>query len=821
MVDLQIAKARGLTAERLQAIFTPNCKPDPALKIEQADIDRVWGTSGLVNRIRSRVQEGQTRNLTSWRYWYALDLAFDTSFRQINPTLLNSLLKEGDNTDGDKGDLMKKIGAFGLSDEVFVRDEKDKTGKSTGKKIVNAPAFFNLLFPLVKSYITRFQAKIVNDMDLFPLLKFEPAYTTTDNKFKCEVLTNRVQVIATQYSFFEVLQQTVLKMLHYGTALLFIKEEWHSESQVKTRKATDADVSAGVRNSTTGETAKVGDDIEAEVVEKEGLRYHLPHPSRTYRDLSHGQYTYNTDIGCMFGGYWEIARYRELIGKGYWNTGAIKMGVKNIVEDYWPFFQSVYSACTMKYPVGEAAGAAAAGVGVTSTDSERQLSNQFYGTDQYDQGVFVTNHFEKLIPSENGLGNYTDPIWMRFVLAGDGCTVLYAAPLPSCPILYAGYDPDESREKNGSLGGDTLPFQDHLGMMLSQIILSCKQNLANLTMANTDLLEDGEIDKLSNYGEKIYRSINVIGKSFKKLAKSIGMRKYENDDVFQSWSLPKANVAEMINVLKTILDVCDRLVQMSSIDLAQQASHEQTETEVNALQASSSTRVTFIAKSFHILADAQKRQIYNYLMSYGDEDFYTHIPNFPMLTDDQLKKLGFTAVENEVVFPTDRYRRVKVAKTSMVLPLYEFASTRSDVNRRSDPKTAVAMSQILMPLVQNPLTAQALGARQILDYATRIAHLAGVDRDFVLRPVTGTPEDQKKQAEEQLQALLAIVDKKIIADFEPLFKEVKQIQTEVAALYRVANIAPPPQNQPGGAPPPTEQPGPPNAAPPPGGAPGQ
>ena len=790
----------------MAAIFAPNCKPDLALRITKEDINRVWGTTGLVNRMRSRVQEGQTRNLKSWRYWYALDLAFDTSFRQINPTLLNSLLKEGDQK-FDAGDkVFDKLKSYGLTDDVFVRDEVDKDGKSTGKRIVNAPAFFNLLFPLVKSYITRFQAKIVNDLDLFPLLKYEPAYTTTGAKFKCEVLTNRVQVTSTQYSYFEVIQQAALKMLHYGTALLFPKEEWHSESQVKERKATQADVDAGVRGGKTGEVVKVGDPFEAEVVEKEGIRYHLPHPSRSYRDLAYGQYTFNTDIGCQFGGFWEIARYRDLLGKGYWNTGAIKMGVKNVIEDYWPFFQTVYQACTLKYPTG-AAGAAQAGVGVTELDSERQLSNQFYGTDEYDQGVFVTNHFEKLIPSENGLGNYTDPVWMRFVLAGDGCTVLYAAPLPSCPALYAGYDPDESREKNGSLGCDTLAFQDHLGMMLSQIILSAKQNLANLTLANTDVLEDSEIEKMANIGERLYRHINIIGRSFKKLLKTIGLRKYENDDVFQSWALPKANVAELINVLKTILDVCDRLVQLSSIDLAQQASHEQTGQEVSLLAQSSGTRVTFIAKSIHLMIDAMKRQNYNYLMSYGDEDFYAYIPNDPPLKEDDLKKLGFSAVENEMVHPTDRYRRVKVSKTSLVMPLYEFASTRSDLNRRQDPKTAVAMSQILLPLVQNEMMAQALGARQILEYATRIAHLAGCDRDFVLTPVAEnvTPEDQKKEAQKQLEQLLAIVDKridaKLISDLEPLMKEVKMIQTEVAVLYRALQLAPQPNQPPAGGPP--------------------
>jgi len=110
---------------------------------------------------------------------------------------------------------------------------------------------------------------------------------------------------------------------------------------------------------------------------------------------------------------------------------------------------------------------------------------------------------------------------------------------------------------------------------------------------------------------------------------------------------------------------------------------------------------------------------------------------------------------------------------------------------------AAALSQILLPLIQNPVTVKALGARQILDYATRIAHLAGVDRDFILRPMPGsdmTPEQEKAQAQKQMEQLLALVDKridaKLIQDLEPLLKEVKQIQTELAALYRHLGAAP-------------------------------
>ena len=800
MVDIELLKARGVTQEALRKAFS--CKPDDQKDIKKEDLSRI---KALHDRIRSRIQEGMTRNLmeSSWRPIYAIDLAYDTPFRQINPTLLQSLTdSKWDGKEQSSNDVFKKVTGLGL--DSFIVDEKDSDGKPTGKKMLNAPSFFNLLVPLVKSYVTMRRAAIVNRHNQTPFMKYEPVKTTTLRKLQCEALTDRTQVMSEQYSFFEVFDQCVLKTLQYGTQLQFIADEWDSEKQLK--KATADDVANKVKNA-KGEECKEGDEIE--LVTKEGLRYKLPHPSRTFRDLAFPQYTYNSDSGAMFSGYWEIARYKDLLNRGFWNVNAVSIGNTSIIDANTAFFQSVYSSCKLTIPVLDSGGAAAAGVGTTSTDSERKLALNFYGSDNYDQGVLVSHYFEKLVPSENGLGDYPYPVWFRFDLAGDGMTVMYATPLPGGATIYYGYDPDDSRVQNSSFALEVLPFQDHFGMMLSQIILTAKQNLANISFINEDLISKDWIERIRNFGESIFRTINLIPVPFKKLTKM----QTKVAEASESFTLPKGNTAELTNVLKTILDVCDRVMQISNIELAQSASHEQSAEEVRTLTGSTSNRLDFTATPIEKAKNAWKRQIYLYTMAYGDKDFYAHIPSEPPLTAEELKKLGFTyADEGTFLAGRDKFRRIKVDKAKAAHNLWEFASDRDDTDRVDDAKMAIAMGQIIQPLIQNPLLLQSLGADQIIEIANKIGQKAGFfDRDFKLyaKNVPGTPEEQKKQAAKEMEMMLKmvsqIVDAKLKKDLEPILKELKTLQTDIAVVMHSTGTVPEPPPQPN-APPNNQQP---------------
>ena len=236
MIDLAILKIAAEAAPKTGSAQRLSSDEKDRKDFKKEDLERI---KSLHDRIRSRIQDGMTRNLAEsyWRPIYAIDLAYDTPFRQITPTLLQSLADVKMDGEGSKEALKK---ATGLGLDTFIVNEKDSDGKETGKKMLNAPAFFNLLIPLVKSYVTMRRAAIVNPHNQTPFMKYEPTKTTTLRKIQCEALTDRVQVMSEQYGFFEVFDQSVLKTLQYGTQLQFISDEWDSESQI--RLATDEDV---------------------------------------------------------------------------------------------------------------------------------------------------------------------------------------------------------------------------------------------------------------------------------------------------------------------------------------------------------------------------------------------------------------------------------------------------------------------------------------------------------------------------------------------------------------------------------------------------
>lgn len=792
MVDLDQLRLSGLTPENLKEWLSGDPRhwhvpTDPNDKEKTPKEQRV----ALWNRIRSRTSEGMQRNFTDYRTYYALDKAWAQPFQQITPTLVAGFIDTDPNSDA----VQKQLNDWGLA--YLLVDEVDQKSGKTVKKL-NLPVFFNVFVPLVRAYVTIRWAKIMNDRDVSPFFKVEPFKLTTPLRVKCEALTDRMNVMSNQYGYYDVMKQSVLKMLHYSFCLQFVEKEWEHESQW--RAATAEDVAMGKTkpdpNNPEGEPVPVAEGDKIKVTTREGLTYHHPHPSRTFWDMAHGKYTFNYDYGCRFAGYWKIVRYGEILDGNYWNKDKVTLGSADIIANNSVFFNTVYSACTLRYPTycppatpsGQVA-SAEIGVGVSPLDRERQIANQYYGTELRDQGVLITEYFEKLIPKDNGLGDYDCPIWMRFMVAGDGQTIIYAAPVPYNPILYYGYDADESLSKNPSLSLEILPFQDHFSNTLTQILLTARQNLANMTFVDEAQLTDDGKRKVENLGNTMFTALNIFGFNSKNAFRA----QNRVADAVQSFNLPKGNVAELTNVLKTILDVLERILVMSSQEIAQAASHEQTTVEVRHIAASTSTRQQFTAKPVNIATSAWKRQLYQGLMAYGDDDMWAQLPSDIPLSKVVLEKMGFTYVDKDTLVEKDRFRLVRFKKDSTALDMWQFAHTRDDTERTNDREIALAMSTLMKDLLSNPMTAAAIGPDQAIDWANKIARFAGLPRDEKLRNINPnlTEEQRKQQAQEQLAQVVEIVQKQVEGTLQkamtPLLEKVARHDQEMGLVMQSLN----------------------------------
>ena len=211
MIDLNVLNKRGVTTDSLKKIFGGEDRdvPDEAMP--------------LLDKIRDRIDDGLHWCIKNHKIYHALDLAWDAPFKQVSPTLANSIL----NKDLDEETVTNAVHDWGLTS--MLEDVEDSKGT---RKSLNIPVFFNVFVPIVRSYVTIRWARMYNDRRQYPLFKYEMGKHTTVNKLREEIITDRVQAITNSYGYNEVLKQSIFQMLHYGWCMQFPQEEWHSEKQV-------------------------------------------------------------------------------------------------------------------------------------------------------------------------------------------------------------------------------------------------------------------------------------------------------------------------------------------------------------------------------------------------------------------------------------------------------------------------------------------------------------------------------------------------------------------------------------------------------------
>mgnify|MGYP003109651798 FL=1 len=734
MIDLNVLNKRGVTTDSLKKIFGGEDRdvPDEAMP--------------LLDKIRDRIDDGLHWCIKNHKIYHALDLAWDAPFKQVSPTLANSIL----NKDLDEETVTNAVHDWGLTS--MLEDVEDSKGT---RKSLNIPVFFNVFVPIVRSYVTIRWARMYNDRRQYPLFKYEMGKHTTVNKLREEIITDRVQAITNSYGYNEVLKQSIFQMLHYGWCMQFPQEEWHSEKQVSINS--------------NGE--------EEERYVREGIRYHMPHPSRTFFDQAHRPTTFNTDSGCTFAGYWRIMRYGDIrTNKMFWNTDKINYGKTTDLLQSAKTYLELVSPCTMEFP------STSKGVGLL--DREKEL-DRYYSKAEDDKAVLVTEYFEKIIPSEYGLGDYDYPVWFRFCLANDD-TILHAAPIPYCPVVYYAYDPDEGRSLNASLSMEIVPFQDQIGNLLTQYLLSVKQNLANITFVDTDQVSGDVISRLQNWGEKLFRTLNFLPFSSRQ-------QKFAQTDVreaFNSVRFTSLDTNGIVGAMRQVIDMLERLLVISAQEIAQVASHEQTAEEVRTIASTTTTRLAFTATGVDDAMNAWKEQLYKGLMAYGEDEVYATINS--QNTVDALNELGFTVTEKD----DDRSGSVRVKGQKTALDLETIGSYRDALDRVSDGAMANALSQLYQVIIGDQEVRQSIGVDQVLDVINQMGQMMGLPKDFKLQKISdsGSPEQQEQMVQIAEQIKASIMEE-VGGAIQPLSENTQQNTQAISQILDALQPPQPPQEE--------------------------
>lgn len=757
MVDIDVLTKHKVTQDRLKAIFTAEDGPDKVI----ADKIR--------KRIRDRIQNGISYNINNYRHWYACDVAWDVPFRQSTYSLVRGMMDKRLSSE----DISKALEGVDLSDMVLYYD---KSGKQLSGRInqsdvaetkVHAPTFFHIFLPLAKAYTTIRAAAIVNSYRQVPLFDYEASKSTPQNRLKSEIITDRVELMNSQYGYFDIVKQAVMHMLHYSVAVLFPAEQWHEVRQ-RLNVPDDADPTK---------------TTEKEVVVKEGVRFNVPHPSRVFLDTAYRPSTINSDTGVMYGGYWSIVRASEVASNPdiYWNAQRITTGVTDWITQSPAFFNTVYSSCALRF------------ADKTSTDrGDRETRTTWYTMADTDKALTLIQYFEKLNPKEHGLGDYDYDVWFRFVIAGDD-TVTYAAPLPYCPMVYFGYDALETRAQNSSMTLEILPFQDHISNLFSQYILTVKQNLTNLTLFDTNQIDKVTIDQIKGLGHQAYSQRNFLPMDMR----TNRMGQNNIAEAFQTFTFPIQPTGDLINGVNELLRVLERMLVLSPQELAQTASHELTAEEVRNMNEAKSTRYEFTAGAVDRGIYALKVLLYQGLMSYAEPDLYARLAT--PVSEQDLTKLGFTVEHSDA-----QSKLVKGKKSAVFIE--SFASTRDGDLRTNSPQVAQAMTQLLQSITGNQALLMEVGVPQAITLVNAIASTLGLPRDFRFTPTGANAEQQAQQLQQQVEQLSTKIEQSAVADvasqLKPIFEKqkekfdaIEQQLQQLAALITQAG-SPPPQNVP-------------------------
>ena len=756
-MDMHLLKARGVSAGSYKRIFSGDAANYPPQ------------VKKLVDLIANRARRSIGANIQDWRAYAAIDTAFDTPFQQTTPTLIRNLLSQKFNS---AEEVKAALNGWGLREQdLFIRETLPD---GTEGLVPNAPLFYGIIIPLVKSVVAMRLGKIFNERNISPLLEYKPLKTTSRNQVLCEIITDMGETMSSWYGYPAVLRQCIQQMLKYGVMLTFPYEEWHCEEQTTLDEA----------------------GVEKTITVKEGLRYYIPHPTRMFYDMTHPLTTINSDTGVGWCGHWTVRPYGDILDdRRYWNRKNVFAGTNWFNYGYGSeyYFQEFFP-CAMasdfcsRFP----------------SPVSREDKAAWYNNSDRDQAVFLTEFFIKLTPSEWGLGQYegrgtkeapwgklvntyNHPVWHRFTLAGDD-TVIYAEPMAYTPSWFMGYHYDSQAGHQSSLGLETVPWQDYVGDVLNHIIDVAKQNLANCTFYDENLVDKSDIERIQKRGSRTYRGWNFIGyDSLLQQRAGAGPA-----TAFQPVRFDKQSIVELLQALPIILNIMERVLQISAQEVGAAASHQQGNAEINQIGSASTNGVVFTSSFVDEGVDAWMRQLYDAQLAYKDPQIIAQvsadIPNLQAM----LAEIGFAqqGAGKDIVMVKGHKQKLR---------LEGFASTNQGPAIAREKEMAQVVFNTIAVISNQPELFKRIGAKNLLALLEEAAKLGGAPRGFTLNmPTEGqdqgdVPEAVLAAIEQAQQATMQAIGEKVakpaaeaVAADQQKIAQLEQVVKQLTGIYEVA-----------------------------------
>jgi hypothetical protein len=681
----EFEKRIGISSKTLQKIF-------------DQDVSKLTGPQKtFVDMVAARLRETRLRNLREFRTYAAIDSVMYDATSSITPTLLNKLSFGSLN---DEAKLLEGIKNWQLNESDFFEIPSTPTSPSGAnsaqmQRVRKNETFWKVRIPLVKAIVDARVAKLFVERDRVPWLPCDPLIWTEESHLKCQILTNLLERMVQQYGLKSSARTALLQAAMYNNQLVFIREAWHHEQDMEDGKKR---------------------------TKKEGLRFFIPHPSRMGWDLVHPISSFNTDTGCTWAAHWYVDRYGAVLDDPkYWNKDRISYGTCWFHPTVsWNYFQEVYP-CTANVPHQLEAWYNA------EANGDRAFQSTLYTSNQRDNALFLADMAVKVVPSRYELGDYDCPLWFRLVIASDSA-ITFAEPLPDCPVMFCGWDTDESRSTQASLALLAMPHQDFVQNLVSQHRLTVKQNLVKIVWYDKD--SEGVTDAIKNIKAEAHEYNHVLWVPFS--ARKFKQAGIDPQRIFHPITFGYQDTTSLIVALNTYLSLMERVLGMSANEFGVNAPRVTTAAETTAVGQQSTTRLTYTGGFFDDFLDTLKRRVIRYWAAFGDSEFTTHVVDADEDALKVLNDLGFDVGKGSTMPAGGKRHSVKGKKE--LLDVDDFVSERTLANRMVSQQLANVMIQ-LMQLAVPFINDGSPGAReQLIELINRAAPLLGAPKDYKFLP---------------------------------------------------------------------------------------
>jgi len=745
MVDFEILEESGTTNARLREFFTTReadkegASPDEKKRIT-ADLKRL---KKVEDNIGSRLSENISFSLRNHHLYSAVDLAWDSTPINKHTYPLILYAQKRISTSECAGELTK----LKCADTYVKRSD-------TGQIIdIDLPKFFEVNVNLVRSIITRRLAAQSNKYgSMWPFFKYESRTTGQVGKLRADVLSQRMDVMADQFGYRHFQVQVMRDMFLYGHSIAFPRAAWEREAHWEREPATRG------MNLLRSE----GGISKRSRVTREGVAWVNPHPSRIFWDNAHALSSLNSDNGCEYIGYWDVARFGSVSNNGaFFNKDKVgfSSNAVNYFTDYPSYFNQYYSSITP--PNSDV-------LNDVAIRNDRKNNVGLYSGEMEDVSVFIAEYYWKMVPREWGIGKYPYPVWVHLKVAGDN-TVVFAEILPSSPAAVFSFNESDSRLVNISVAHELMSFQDQLTNLMSQLLETAKADLFSVAVLNTDVFPDTDEGKqvLEDFratmkGENFYATTHVLEASFRRLSE-MGIDT-KPDNIFKVVrTSPNNNLTAIFNSISQLIAMAERLMSLSPQEQGQPAPREISATEVNVISGTTESVYSFISDAVDEGRASMKRICYESLIACGSDALL--LPVISRYPRNTVSKAGFTIIDEDQEEKLDVNSHTIMGSKFNLIHDYTF-NTRDGSERTSNVQSAQTLTGLFQAIISQEMVAQSVGKRQLFNLINEIFRLsnAGVNLKLEIPEEEGseelTPPDQQElmqQVQQNSQAIQQIL----------------------------------------------------------------